>query len=49
MISNFYKMDEHEKTEYLNREKGLMYVAMTRSINILMISGVGVKSEMITI
>ncbi len=49
MVGNFYKMEESEKTEYLNREKGLIYVAMTRSINILMISGVGVKSELINI
>jgi len=49
IVSNFYKMDEHEKTEYLNREKGLIYVAMTRSINILMISGVGVKTDLIPI
>jgi superfamily I DNA/RNA helicase len=44
MVGNFYKMEDAEKTEFLNREKGLIYVAMTRSVNILMISGVGVKS-----
>jgi hypothetical protein len=49
MVGNFDKMEESEKTEYLNREKGLIYVAMTRSINILMISGVGVKSKLIQI
>ena len=49
MVGNFYKMEDTEKTEYLNREKGLIYVAMTRSVNILMISGVGVKSELISI
>jgi superfamily I DNA/RNA helicase len=49
MVGNFYKMEDAEKTEFLNREKGLIYVAMTRSVNILMISGVGVKSELISI
>jgi superfamily I DNA/RNA helicase len=40
-------LDDLEKEEYFNRERSLMYVAMTRAINILKISGVGVKSEMI--
>jgi superfamily I DNA/RNA helicase len=40
-------MDELEKEEYYNWERSLMYVSMTRAINILKITGVGVKSELI--
>jgi hypothetical protein len=46
-FSNINEMEEQEKEDYFNREKSLMYVAMTRAINVLKISGVGVKSEMI--
>ena len=49
IISNFYQMDDQQKKDFLNKEKGLLYVAMTRSIKLLTISGVGVKSELITI
>jgi hypothetical protein len=46
-VSSLSTMDDLEKEEYFNRERSLMYVAMTRAINILKITGVGVKSELI--
>lgn len=45
----FNDMEEQEKTDYINSEKSLIYVAMTRAINILKITGTGIKSEMIGI
>ncbi|MCX6230837.1 MAG: AAA family ATPase [Bacteroidetes bacterium] len=49
IVSDFYKMDENEKTEYISREKSLIYVAMTRAITFLMITGTGIKSDSICI
>jgi hypothetical protein len=46
-VSSLSSMDDLEKEEYYNWERSLMYVAMTRAINILKILGVRVKSEMI--
>lgn len=40
-------MDELEKQEYLNSERSLIYVAISRAINILKITGTGVKSELV--
>jgi hypothetical protein len=49
---NFLGLDDLENTEkleYGNSEKSLIYVAMTRAINNLFISGIGVKSDLIKI
>ena len=48
-FNGFNDMEEQEKTDYINSEKSLIYVAMTRAINILRITGTGIKSEMIGI
>jgi hypothetical protein len=48
-FNGFNDMEEQEKTDYINSEKSLIYVAMTRAINILKITGTGIKSEMIGI
>lgn len=48
----FTKMDDlgsTEMEEYLNSERSLIYVAVTRAINILKIYGTGVKSNLITL
>lgn len=47
--SGFDDLESAEKQDYLNSEKSLVYVAMTRAINRLFISGIGVKSELIGI
>ena len=47
---HFQKLDQlsaTEKQEYLQSEKSLLYVAITRAINILKIVGTGVKSDLI--
>lgn len=38
-----------EKEEYLNSERSLIYVAITRAISILKIFGTGVKSSLISL
>ncbi len=43
----FESWDRFEQEEYEKREKALIYVAMTRAIHILQISGVGKKSPVI--
>ena len=48
----FQKMDNMEKLEkeeYLNSERSLLYVAITRAISILKIVGTGVKSELVKV
>lgn len=40
-------LDPQGKEEYENTEKSLLYVAMTRAVNQLQITGSGVKSELI--
>lgn len=42
-------MEQQEKEDYLNSEKSLLYVAMTRAISVLKIVGTGIKSELINI
>lgn len=42
-------MEEQEKQDYINSEKSLLYVAMTRAINYLRITGTGVKTELVGI
>lgn len=48
-FSGLSDKEEQEKLDYINSEKSLVYVAMTRAINILRITGTGVKSELIGI
>lgn len=48
-FNGFNDMEEQEKTDYINSEKSLIYVAITRAINILKITGTGIKSEIIGI
>lgn len=47
--SVYNELENTEKLEYENSEKSLIYVAMTRAINKLFISGIGVKSELINL
>ncbi len=49
MIQKMDTMEQQEKEDYLNREKSLLYVAMTRAISVLKITGTGIKSELINI
>lgn len=47
LFSDFNNLDEREKDEYINSEKSLLYVAMTRAMKILRITGTGVTSSLI--
>ena len=49
MIQKMDTMEQQEKEDYLNSEKSLLYVAMTRAISVLKIVGTGIKSELINI
>lgn len=49
VFAGYNELDINEKQEYDNSEKSLVYVAMTRAISKLYISGIGVKSELISI
>jgi superfamily I DNA/RNA helicase len=49
MVQKMDTMEQQEKEEYLNSEKSLLYVAMTRAISVLKIVGTGMKSELINI
>ncbi len=49
IFTGFNDLEHSEKIEYENSEKSLIYVAMTRAINILFISGIGSKSNYISI
>ncbi len=40
-------MDDIERQEHMNSEKSLLYVAVSRAISILRITGTGMKSELI--
>lgn len=46
-IKKMEEMTQHEKEDYFKSEQSLIYVAITRAINILKITGTGVKSEII--
>ncbi len=48
-FSKLNQFDEKRKEEYLKSEKALMYVAISRAINILYVTGTGVKSELISV
>lgn len=41
--------DEMSKEDYLNSEKSLLYVAISRAIQVLRLTGTGVKSEMVRV
>lgn len=43
---SFQDMDESEQTEFMQSERALLYVAITRAISQVFISGTGVKSEL---
>ena len=43
------EMEKQEKDEYLQSERSLIYVAITRAMSILKIYGTGVKSTLITL
>jgi mRNA-degrading endonuclease RelE of RelBE toxin-antitoxin system len=45
----FEELSELDKEEYLQRERSLLYVAMTRAIAILNITGTGIASELIKV
>jgi hypothetical protein len=47
--SGYNELENTGKVEYENSEKSLIYVAMTRAINKLFITGIGVKSDLINI
>jgi superfamily I DNA/RNA helicase len=47
--SGYNDLDEEAKLQYENSEKSLVYVAMTRAVRHLFISGIGVKSAVIDI
>jgi superfamily I DNA/RNA helicase len=49
IIQKMDTMDQLEKEEYLNSEKSLLYVAITRAISVLKIVGTGIKSELVNI
>jgi len=49
MIQKMDTMDQQEKEDYLNSEKSLLYVAITRAISVLKIVGTGIKSELVNI
>jgi superfamily I DNA/RNA helicase len=45
--SGYNELDEDGKLQYENSEKSLVYVAITRAISKLYITGIGVKSEIV--
>lgn len=47
LFSGFNELEEQEKKDYINSEKSLVYVAMTRAIKVLRMTGTGVKSDLI--
>lgn len=47
MIHKMDTMEQQEKEDYLNSEKSLLYVAITRAISVLKITGTGIKSELV--
>jgi len=47
IIQDFESLGELERREHLESERSLMYVAMSRAVSRLSISGTGVASEMV--
>ena len=48
-IQKMEQMELNEKEAYLNSERSLIYVAITRAISVLKITGTGIKSPLITL
>lgn len=46
-IPGYSDMTEQEKMEHLNSERSILYVAITRAISHLFITGTGMKSELV--
>jgi hypothetical protein len=46
-ISNYAEMDEEERAAFLQSERSLLYVAMTRAMYNLIITGTGKKSDLV--
>jgi superfamily I DNA/RNA helicase len=46
-VSNYAEMDEEEKAAFLQSERSLLYVAMTRAMYNLIITGTGKKSDLV--
>lgn len=42
-------LDAQDKIDYLNSERSLIYVAITRAISVLKVFGTGIKSELISL
>lgn len=49
VITGLDQWEAERKLDYFNSEKSLIYVAITRAINVLKITGTGVRSEIIRI
>lgn len=49
LFAGFNELEEQEKKDYINSEKSLVYVAMTRAIKLLRMTGTGIKSELIKV
>lgn len=47
LFSGFNDLEEQEKRDHINSERSLIYVAMTRAINVLRLTGTGIKSDLI--
>jgi hypothetical protein len=47
LFAGFNELEEQEKKDYINSEKSLVYVAMTRAIKLLRMTGTGIKSDLI--
>ena len=48
-FAKYDEMEAIEKVDYLNSERSLIYVAITRAISVLKVFGTGVKSELISL
>jgi hypothetical protein len=48
-FAKFDEMEAQEKEDYLNSERSLIYVAITRAISMLKVFGTGVKSDLISL
>lgn len=47
ILQDFESLEELERREHLDSERSLMYVAMSRAVSRLMITGTGSASEMV--
>ena len=46
-VSGFLEMEDEQKNAHFNSERSMLYVAITRAISHLLITGTGLKSELI--